>query len=856
MKACKQRRLCRSQTQVLQRQSSSSCQSSRRAASALEIELRHIIQQWGTTTLLSCSCSSSSCSSFKSQDRTSAIHDQRSTAAFTTVATVPASTETGSFLPEWHLIQKLRHVLTNHVCDDNNNNEDDDEQQQVDVLLQSIHGWLVLQLSRLLSFPTTTTTPGLQADDPESAAMDRRCQIISALDSLLACLYLLYSSFTHKGRLVQSWIPSTTMIQREHSSNRRSSSGSGSGSCDQLECEEVVAVMLRAVHWLVHKKQLDGASPYGGGGGASTGVVDKDDNSSDTCWNDVHHTSDRAVTSTFPQPEHHHNLDQSIYWALSILVCLLPFWSEAEAAMSEATGMTQPARKATTMSSLWRNVFLDLVTLVAVDISGSESSLYWSLKSRENENDRMFGERQLPAVKLIVVVTQFLKQAVEHWSNENHHKGRIASNEADMAKAAKTALSVILHHQAEQTLNEGDNACCQSTYEQILNDDDNACCQSTICGQKLFAVQCRLRMMRGRPQHQRVLQEESDGGLERLLTPFTVHDLQRIALKPMKSKQLALQATDCLSLVSEAGYWHVKHHSITNALLAILTETKLDIKRESLPGLLACFTNRKIDLSVTLCTDENSKELKRIIASLVEVVLRPKAPHFPFEPSREVVAAKVLSLIFTPLLSRYRKPTFYPCPYGIIPLSDLMNILLVLLDSENDQVVQVITMSLCRELRLSGGVDLLQETPELLSSFAGVMARLGGEKKGGVTRTILSTIYELVVSSSDQLIATMLTRQPLVLQALVQIAGSSKLDMECKGTAVCILLLASHDAGNRRILAKQSGLLPCLIGYTRRASPGSDEHPEGLTTIFAEQKRALLRREVVKECIVQLATAL
>ena len=99
--------------------------------------------------------------------------------------------------------------------------------------------------------------------------------------------------------------------------------------------------------------------------------------------------------------------------------------------------------------------------------------------------------------------------------------------------------------------------------------------------------------------------------------------------------------------------------------------------------------------------------------------------------------------------------------------------------------------------------------------------------------------------SHDESNLPILTRTPKVLEALVAISSTNSEAATIDNTRQCALqtlLRLSELVSNRRILAKQVGLLACLIRYTRSSA--------------SEQETRLPPKEKLKERILEIAILL
>jgi hypothetical protein len=133
----------------------------------------------------------------------------------------------------------------------------------------------------------------------------------------------------------------------------------------------------------------------------------------------------------------------------------------------------------------------------------------------------------------------------------------------------------------------------------------------------------------------------------------------------------------------------------------------------------------------------------------------------------------------------------------------------------------------------------MEQTPELLSGLAEVLA--SPFSTAATKESIICSFYDLTVAHGEAPIV--LARQPKVLASITFVAADES-DTTAKRTALSTLIILSKNVRNRRILARQVGVLACLIRHAREYEP------------LGSNRDVFIERATLKEHIVQLAEAL
>jgi hypothetical protein len=276
--------------------------------------------------------------------------------------------------------------------------------------------------------------------------------------------------------------------------------------------------------------------------------------------------------------------------------------------------------------------------------------------------------------------------------------------------------------------------------------------------------------------------------------------------------------------------------------------------------------------------------MRAIVAVLVQLVLTPPFPSQRYSMATstldlesllyselrdcpEVAAARVLVAFLKVALgespgstassSNYTGPQLSkgesPPEADDIPLNDAVNICLVLMDSKNHDVVEVVLSSfLCRLWQRDEAVGrtILIKRPDILSSMASVVSRRSGNLVVG--RTLAKDVSEswlsLCTCPEDNFrswVGYVFVRQEAALSALVSLCH----DPETSRAALQTVLALSEEISNHRLLARQPGLLTTLIRLVRDGM-APPMHGDGADT------SQILDREAIKQRIVVLAEVL
>lgn len=284
--------------------------------------------------------------------------------------------------------------------------------------------------------------------------------------------------------------------------------------------------------------------------------------------------------------------------------------------------------------------------------------------------------------------------------------------------------------------------------------------------------------------------------------PLDKHTIQQLWSVVMgENVPLACEAADCVArstlLLSSLDE--------TQTLFRALLETKQKVKLQLLVGISTNWSSYENFLA------EDVELTKRLISTLVNVILTSSDCH-----ATTVGACRLLIAVMK-------------MDNGVAP-SELWAIGLVLLEHESSTVVRLAADYLCEQL----SPDSVAASPEILSGLATLILI---QENPETCRQIAKAWQTLTQNEPHGLVCSALARQPKVLEAIVEMSRSQ--DTEIMDTSVEIILNLSVSVLNRRLLARQSGLLASLIRYTRQY--GNEDSQ---------------RREDIKETILMIAAAL
>lgn len=247
------------------------------------------------------------------------------------------------------------------------------------------------------------------------------------------------------------------------------------------------------------------------------------------------------------------------------------------------------------------------------------------------------------------------------------------------------------------------------------------------------------------------------------------------------------------------------------------------------------------------------------VRNLVQVILVPSPPawleslqHLSMEPAP--VAA-------TTVLLRHMEAAFDNS--GIETKKwrhDFLQICLVLLDSRIDSVVTRVLSFVCGLFQdKTSAAFLLEERSEILSHIATVLKRHPFHDPPtydpGLIQSAIIVWDQLLSHASDDSdlhseICATIVRQTSIVEVLVQLSHSSRIDASLRNQALDLLIQLSDEVINHCLLARHPGVLAALI---RRVREQPLQAPNGEA---ANPANAMADRGVLKQRIFALASVL
>lgn len=308
-------------------------------------------------------------------------------------------------------------------------------------------------------------------------------------------------------------------------------------------------------------------------------------------------------------------------------------------------------------------------------------------------------------------------------------------------------------------------------------------------------------------------------------THDVLNRLQTLALQDGPDTSLAVQAADCLSQLASNS---PPMPSIQTTIIAVFTDAPLVVRERILPAICSLHAR---DGVVKALSWNDTKRLQSTLSALVQVLVASRI-ETQQTPDNVVVG------VATFLLDCMRYDTQREASLQAIPQTEWMSICMVLLQNRNESVITVVVDCLCDKMRQEGA-RVIEHTPEVLSGLAGVLATSFSPPE--TKHTIVQSFHHLTETTAEASIV--LARQPNVLNAILATAADDT-DTSTKRLALKTLISLCKNVRNRRILARQGGVLACLIRHARDYDP------------YATDSIVLIERESLKEHIVLLAEAL
>jgi hypothetical protein len=270
---------------------------------------------------------------------------------------------------------------------------------------------------------------------------------------------------------------------------------------------------------------------------------------------------------------------------------------------------------------------------------------------------------------------------------------------------------------------------------------------------------------------------------------------------------------------------------VSSALVTTLLENQWNLASMDRRQALSCV------LSLVERDDEGIQAVLQIERLESFLDLCAKAALKDDDKYTSISASKLFTCIASSMVKEQRKDT--------TKIFFIMSRVTALLSSEVDDIVQN-AVDLIHQILKGPKMQrsVIEEYPDLITELAQVATN---DFASHATRHKVMQAFHQVVHTADAFLGEF-ARYPKVLEAIVQAASQhtsiASNQAEMRNVALSLVLRLSSNVCNRRILAKQPGLLPSLIRYTRSV-PGDEREDE-----------TLLSREETKKQILVLATAL
>ena len=287
-----------------------------------------------------------------------------------------------------------------------------------------------------------------------------------------------------------------------------------------------------------------------------------------------------------------------------------------------------------------------------------------------------------------------------------------------------------------------------------------------------------------------------------------------------RSIDLSKDAVSCLSAIAHNG-GHSK--ILVSKLVAVLCRGNSVVKQNAIPGLCAVLKQNPSILS---------EPQTRSIISVVSILIRNESEKGKNDHKQWCVkSTQLLSLIARQLAKHGEWSS---------ELENSLQSLTFLLGSNNEYIVHG-SLECFLELSLNNG--LIRQMARL-DNFLPSIARVG-INDFLPTKIKHNSIQILWNHAQEKANLPILARTPKVLEALVAVASTATEESafsDARQWALLTLIKMSELVTNRRILARQVGLLACFIRCARSMTQGDDT--------------LLLSKDKLKERILEIAVLL
>jgi len=344
----------------------------------------------------------------------------------------------------------------------------------------------------------------------------------------------------------------------------------------------------------------------------------------------------------------------------------------------------------------------------------------------------------------------------------------------------------------------------------------------------------------------------------------TLDELVRISLSQTENDGIKRMAVDCLCLIAR----HREKPPDSSVLKGATTFEEKEIEPDwTMDALLRIITrasdittSRRTIVGLRHCKPhtipwQGSEFLVRVLSSLSAIATKiPEGNDMTETVGHRADAAGILLDIVESILAAGR--------FHILSYRQSLKYIAALLhtDHGNSEIYELVIKTVENEVKRSGRLGLALCCPKILNQL-GVLSKHPWTPSRQKRK--IMEIFEIVTRDDEA--SGLLTRQVKVLEAVVAAASSSYAASttndhreEDRGSnpqqlAIIVLLRLAQNICNRRILAKQVGVLACMIRYARALS--NQETDQEMGAGASETTRGVCLKEL-KRRIMELADAM
>ena len=345
----------------------------------------------------------------------------------------------------------------------------------------------------------------------------------------------------------------------------------------------------------------------------------------------------------------------------------------------------------------------------------------------------------------------------------------------------------------------------------------------------------------------RCLAQSTEGAIRLSQSQHTLNYLVSLSVRSADFG-MAKRSVECLSDISLHRKLNDADTSTVDrtqeALLHVLMNApNIYIQQCTIPGINQC--------PVEKMAWDDAVLIQKVFSTIMKIIClkTPDGGEAVIRASYKYGAATVVASMIEHVLEKGHQES---SPNPIISYQQIMHYIACLLEDDCDSIVNLAVELLSQEVHRDKAKIVMQPSMEALSQLAIVccnpLVSIPMKRRA-------VEIFEVMTRSEETL--GVLARQEKVLEAVVAMASSPSSDTNnhdtdrIKNLALIVLMRLSKDVCNRRILAKQVGVLACMIRYARSLSEQQtqqNEHSE-----IAEPSVRLLD---LKQNIMDLAIAL